>query len=70
MGQRVRAPQSRNEWIQASTSGRSIPWESVAGAVAVVDLLPAVMVGIPAAPLMRRLGGFLLRWQLPEVPLG
>jgi len=28
------------------------------------------MAGIPAAPLMRRLGGFLLRWHLPGVALG
>jgi hypothetical protein len=31
---------------------------------------PPWTAGIPAAPLMRRLGGFLLRWQLPGVALG
>jgi hypothetical protein len=31
---------------------------------------PPSTVGIPAAPLMRRLGGFLLRWQRPGVALG
>jgi len=31
---------------------------------------PPFTAGIPAAPLIRRLGGFLLLWQLPGIALG